>query len=142
VSKLLFAMLIVLSLVAVACGDAQVLQGDVGNAGFTILRNVPARDPDAINDRLSILVKDSDFQGLFASGDEHAVITAEMENQPRWKYSETSYIVNIRLSGVDQGTQPYFVSREFFNRILVDSPLRFKVSGSPMPTIKKLLEVP
>ena len=75
-----------LSLAAPACGNGHVLQGDVdhktvsgeaGRAGFTILRN----DPDVLNDRPSILVKDSDFQGFFTPEDEHAIITAEIENR-------------------------------------------------------------
>ena len=82
-------------------------------------------------------MKDQDFQRFFTSKDEHAVITVEMEKELRQKYSGISYIVHV---DGDQGTQSYFVSREVFNRILVDRPVRFEASGAPIPTITKLLE--
>ena len=34
----------------------------------------------------------------------------------------------------------YFVSRDVFNRMLVDGPVRFEASGSPIATVRKLLE--
>ena len=58
--------------------------------GSTILRNVPAYDQDAVDDRPSIRVKDQDFQGFFTSKDEHAVITVEMEKELRQKYSTSA----------------------------------------------------
>ena len=145
-SKLVVTLAMVLSLTSVACGGSEVVQGKVDHNGVTgvaegkgstILRNVPAYDQDAVDDRLSIRVKDQDFQGFFTSKDEHAVITVEMEKELRQKYSDISYIVHV---DGDQGTQSYFVSREVFNRILVDRPVRFEASGAPIPTITKLLE--
>ena len=44
------------------------------------------------------------------------------------------------LDLVESSFKPYFVSREVFNRILVDRPVRFEASGAPIPTITKLLE--
>ena len=146
-SKLVVTLVMVLSLASVACGGSKTIQGEVdhktvsgvvGDTAFTILQNRPAHDPDAVNDRPSILVEDQDFRGFFTSRDEHAVITVEMENELRQKYSDISYIVHVRLP--DGGAQSYFVSREVFNRILVDSPVRFEASGAPIPTINKLLE--
>ena len=149
-SKLLIALAAVLSLATLACGS-EVLKGDVDHktvygvideTGWTILQNVPAHDPDVADDRPSIRVEDEDYQGFFTSEDEHAAITAEMENQLSQKYSNISYTVNVRVvdAGGNEATEPYYVSREFFNRILVDSPVRFEASGEPVPTIKKLLE--
>ena len=63
-----------------------------------------------------------------------------MEQELLQKYSELHYLVHVRLSGVEQGTQSYYVSRDLFNRILVDRPIRFQASGSPIPKIDKLLE--
>ena len=89
----------VLSLTSVACGGSEVVQGKVDHNGVTgvaegkgstILRNVPAYDQDAVDDRPSIRVKDQDFQGFFTSKDEHAVITVEMEKELRQKYSDIS----------------------------------------------------
>ena len=150
-SKLVVILVMVLSLASVACGGAKLVQGEVdhktvsgvvGSTGFTILQNTPAHDPDAVDDRPFILVKDQEFQGFFTSKDEHAVITVEMENDLSQKYSDIRYIVNVRLLDGDgnEGTQPYFVSREVFNRILVDGPVRFEASGAPIPTVGKLLE--
>ena len=49
-------------------------------------------------------------------------------------------LVHVRLRDGNEGTQSYLVSREVFNRILVDRPVRFEASGAPIPTISKLLE--
>ena len=136
-------------LATMACGGSTLGQGEVDHksvtgvvedVAFTILRNVPVYDQDAPNGRPSIRVEDQDFQGFFTSKDEHAVVTVEMENELRQKYSDLSYIVHVRLQDGDQGSQSYLVSREVFNRILVDSPVRFKASGAPIPTIRKLFE--
>jgi hypothetical protein len=154
VSKLLIALAAALSLATLACGS-EVLEGDVDHktvsgviedtgqdTGWTILQNIPAHDPDVVDDRPSIRVKDEDYQEFFTSNDDHAVITAEMENQLSQKYSNIRYTVNVRVAdaGGNEGTQPYYVSREFFNRILVDSPVRFSASGDPIPTMDKLFE--
>ena len=145
-SKFVVTLAMVLFLTSVACGGSEAVQGKVDYKGVTgvvegksstILRNVPAYDQDAVDDRPSIRLEDADFQGFFTSKDEHAVITVEMENELRQKYSDISYIVHV---DGDQGTQSYFISREVFNRIFVDSPVRFEASGAPIPTITKLLE--
>ena len=90
-----------LALGLVACGGSKVVQGDVdykvvngvaGNTASTILENRPPYDPDAVNDRPSILVIDQEFQGSFTAKDEHAIITVEMENDLRQKYSDISYL--------------------------------------------------
>ena len=141
--------MIVLSLASVACGRSEVVQGEVDhktvsgvveNTGFTILQNVPGYHRDVVDDRPSIRMTDQDFLGFFTTNDEHAVISVEMESELRQKYSDITYLVHIRLPDGAEGTQSYFVSREVFNRILVDRPVRFKASGAPIPTINKLME--
>ena len=98
-SKLVVTLAMVLSLTSVACGGSEVVQGKVDHNGVTgvaegkgstILRNVPAYDQDAVDDRPSIRVKDQDFQGFFTSKDEHAIITVDMEKELRQKYSDIS----------------------------------------------------
>ena len=146
-SKLVVTLAMVLSLTSVACGGSEVVQGKVDHNGVTgvaegkgstILRNVPAYDQDAVDDRPSIRVKDQDFQGFF-----YLQGMSTPSSPSRWrrscarKYSDISYIVHV---DGDQGTQSCFVSREVFNRILVDRPVRFEASGAPIPTITKLLE--
>ena len=147
-SRFVVPLVIFLALASAACGRSEVVQGVVESktvsgtaesASFSVLQNRPAHDPDAVNDRPYIVVKDQDFRGFFTPDDDHAVITLEMENELRRKFSDIGYVVNVRLPR-DGGTQPYFVSRDVFNRMLVDGPVRFEASGSPIPTVRKLLE--
>jgi len=150
VTKLLITIVTMLALASLACGS-QILEGDVDHKTvtgevkdtvWTILQNVPGSDPDIVNDRPSIRIKDKDYEVLFTPGDEHAVLTEEMERLLGQKYSNIRYPVNVRVADAsgNNGTQPYYVSRELFNRILVDGPVRFEASGGPIPTIDKLLE--
>ena len=89
--------------------DHNTVSGSIEDTGRTILQNVPAHDPDVVDDRPSIRIKDEDYQGFFTSQDEHAVITAEMENSLSQKYSNIRYTVNVRVAdaGGNEGTQPY-----------------------------------
>jgi hypothetical protein len=150
VSKLLIIVAAVLALATVACGsevlegdvDHKTVNGEIEDTGWTLLQNLPAHDPDVVDDRPSIRIEDEEYRGFFTSEDEQAVITAEMENHLGQKYSNIRYTVNVRVLDVggNEATEPYYVSREFFNRILVDGPVRFEASGDPAPTINKLLE--
>jgi hypothetical protein len=150
VTKFLITIVSMLALASLACGN-QTLEGDVDHktvsgviedTGWTILQNVPGTDPDIVNDRPSIRISDEEYQSFFAPEDEHAVITEEMERLLGQKYSNIRYTVNVRLADAsgNDGTHPYYISRELFNRILVDSPVRYEASGEPIPTINKLLE--
>ena len=148
VIKLIVALVLVLSLAAVACGNDELLEGDVDHktvtgvidgTGFTILRNIPSNDPDVADPRPFIQVSDQEFSGFFTTGDEHLVITAAMETELSQKYSDLRYIVHVQVSGVEQDTQSYYADRDIFNRIDVEVPIRFEASGSPRPTIHKLV---
>ena len=103
--------------------DHNGVTGVAEGKGSTILRNVPAYDQDAVDDRPSIRVKDQDFQGFFTSKDEHAVITVEMEKELCQKYSDISYWG--RMAIVD--TKP-FKLRVILQRIFVERP---QVTGIP-----------
>ena len=148
-AKLMIALVLVLSLVAVACVNEELLEGDVDHktvagvidgTSFTILRNIPGNDPDVADPRPFIQVSDPAFSGFFTTGDEHLVITAAMETDLNQKYSDLRYIVHVQVSGAEQGTQSFYADRDIFNSINVEAPVRFEASGSPIATIDELVK--
>lgn len=106
------------------------------NTSYTILVNRPAdREPQ-------ILVEDEDYKARFSPDDQNAVIGESLEMEMRQKYSEISYLVNVRLTDEDEGTQPYRVSRQIFNKLRIGSRIRFRATATKLPEIIELLEQP
>lgn len=149
-TKLLITIVTMLSLASLG-SSSQILEGDmahktvsgaVDDTLWIILQNVTGTVPDVADDQPSIRINDEDYEGFFNPEDEQAVGTKEMERLLGQKYSNIRYTVNVRVAGAsgNDGTQPYHVSRELFNRILVSIPVRFEASGKPIPSIEKLPE--
>ena len=113
--KLVVAMVVVLTLASVACGNGEVLEGDVNHktvpgviesTSYTIIENRPGSDQDVDNDRPSILVSDPEFSGFFATRDGNAVIRTAMETELAQKYSSIRYIVKLHHSDAELGIHP------------------------------------
>ena len=115
--------------------DHKAVTGIQDDTTYTILLNRPGDGTPWI------LVKDKDYDDYFATEDENAIISESLEQYIREKYSEVNYWVNVRLPSTGEGTQPYRASREIFNKMKVDSKVRFETSGpAELPEIIRVLE--
>jgi hypothetical protein len=101
---------------------------------YTILVN----KPDDGSPRIQ--VKDEAYEGYFDTGAANAVVTDSLEELMKQKYSEIRYVVNVRANGVQDGTLPYYASRDIFNDMMVGSETRFRTSGGDIPRIVEILE--
>ena len=140
----LFVALVPLLVIAgLACGtttsegvvDHKSIAGYREEASREVLLNRPGDDGPIIH------VEDKDLLGLFATGDEHAIIGDSMAFEIESRYDRVDYIVNIDLaSSAGSGTQPYRVSREVFNQLRVGDTVEFKTKqGGDFPKIEQLI---
>ena len=111
--------------------------GVLGDSAYTILQNRPGEGVTYV------VVRDDDYRPYFSPEDRDAVIGEDLERDLAAKYSNITYIVNVRVNveveGTTGGTQPFRVSREIFNRMRLEEPVRFRVSGSSgIPRITRL----
>ncbi len=115
--------------------DHKTVIGVKDNVSYTLLVNKPAYDSPWI------LVKDKDYVDYFSTGYRNAIVSKPLENEMKKKYSDIAYFVNIKVSSKEE-TQPYQVSREIFNKLRINSKVKFEqISFTEPPTIVKVLEV-
>lgn len=101
-----------------------------------------------LNTDLGILVEDEDYGEWFSSTAKDAFVNSSLEDRMRTEYSEVYYFVSIRVStgdpvnSLEEGeTLAYFVSRDDFNRAMIDDGVRFEVDRFQTATIKGLTVV-
>lgn len=141
----LIVVAVVLCLVVLVPVDRNTVEGIVAhkavtgakdNTSYTILMNysyAPDGEP-------RILVKDEDYETYFSTRGENAVVSEWLESEMKRKYSVVDYFVNVRVGPEDEGTQPYRVSREFFNNMEVGTWVKFRWSWSTeLPEMVELL---
>ncbi len=113
----------ILVIVGLACGTTtnegvvahQSITGSREGTSQTVLENRPGDDGSPF-----IHVNDKDLLSHFATDEEHLIISDSLAFQIESRYDRVDYFVNMApASSPGSGTQPYRVSREVFNQLLV-----------------------
>ena len=141
------ALVPLLVIVGLACGTTTTegvvahksITGSREGTSYAVLENRPSDDGSPF-----IHVDDKDLLSHFATDEEHLIISDSLAFQIESRYDRADYFVNMApASSPRSGTQPYRVSREVFNQLLVGETVKFKTKqGGDFPEITKVIGAP